>query len=247
MLFRSMDAQAWARQNVASAVARSRRAYLGTLPKYPDGSKVWLFTPIVDSSKSKKFTQFWSGPWTVSRCINPATYEIAPHPTWTKSKVEVVSVDRLKAYKCSPIDDLDRYNQPPPIGLDLSMQGDEFAEHVILSDGVEAPQAPVPNQHLHLPEQPAAPEAAAAPDDAPVPVLQPVQAPPGEAQRPAARRRRRQVDILLEEAAMYVGEAPPNPRRQRRGASPQPAPPQPDQALDDSFHSANEDPVADDL
>ena len=250
---RIMEAQAWARSNMAAAINRSRRAYLGKLPKYPDGSKVWLFTPVVGKGQSKKFTQFWSGPWTIVRCINPATYEIAPHPTWVLNEPKVVSVDRLKVFRSAHDDDLDQINRPPPIGVDLSMTGDEFAESI----AVDCPERPValPQAYRNLPG-PIVPRAALQPAPA---NIQGVPPPPPAQRRP----RRRQIDILLEEAARFGGNEPP-PRRAR--VDPQAEPPGPIQEApndaaadeaqeeeigpaDESFHTvdgSDNDPTAED-
>ena len=231
---RIMEAQAWARANVAAAIKRSRRAYLGKLPKYPDGSRVWLFTPVVEKGQSKKFTQFWSGPWTIVRCINPATYEIAPHPTWTRRDCPIVSVDRLKAFRSASDDDLNHFHQPPPLGVDLSMPGDEFAESIVVDfpERAAAPQNADRNLPLHQPP-------AGAP--APAPAIQAAPPPP----QPAPRRpRRRQLDLLVAEAARFIGDEPlPRRARMDNPAPPPPAGPAAAEEAGDDDHDIEEDPA----
>ena len=125
-----MAAHRWARENIAQAVRRSRKAYLGKLPKFEHGEYVWLFTPVIEEDHGKKFTRYWSGPWRIESQVNKLTYEISPHPSWARRKNEVVSIDRLKTFRYSSQDDLSKIGMPPPHSANLQMPGDEHAETV---------------------------------------------------------------------------------------------------------------------
>ena len=119
--------QAFARQNLAAAVRRQRRQYHQEKKSFLPGTKVWLFTPTAKPGASRKLSCYWTGPWTVCNTpINEVMVRIAPHPSWTTIKAtKCVSIDRLKVYR-------DGQPQEPEEGADLLMEGDEFAENVVL-------------------------------------------------------------------------------------------------------------------
>jgi len=89
----------YARRNMKEAIQRQRRRYMAKKLSYKPGDLVWLYSPVVNSSKGKKFSLFWTGPWKVEQRINPVLYEIsftAENPNETK--VLQVSIDRIKPY-----------------------------------------------------------------------------------------------------------------------------------------------------
>ncbi len=122
---RCEHAHTWARQHIAETVHRQRRLYHKDRPKFQKGQLVWLFTPVNPIGIPRKFNRYWTGPWTITTCISEAVYKIAPDPTWQRKGQEVVSVDRLK-----PFYQQEQYQNPPPVGADLSMRGDEAAEYI---------------------------------------------------------------------------------------------------------------------
>ena len=67
-------------------------------PILPD-DLVWLYTPIVQPEKGKKFSTFWTGPWRVIKKISNVLFEIKTEGNWnTKIVTLVVSHDRIKHY-----------------------------------------------------------------------------------------------------------------------------------------------------
>ena len=145
-----LQAQAFARKNIAKTVRRRRAAYLGTTPRYVHGDKVWLFTPRIPVGGTKKSTVFWTGPWTVVECKNPVCYEISPCPTWSRKDNQVVAVDRLKKYNVSPRDEEEGLNQAPDHDADLTLDGDEFAEAFPVDPEEEDLSTEVDNEYSHL-------------------------------------------------------------------------------------------------
>ena len=119
------EAHKFARQNISRSVQRQRSAYQGKVKKFEIGQKVWLFTPKYKPHLRRKFQKRWTGPWTVTKIINPTTLVIDPHQEWIRKAPQLVSIDRLK-----PFYELENAESiPPPANADLSMPGDEFAEH----------------------------------------------------------------------------------------------------------------------
>ena len=159
--YRITSAHAWARKNISGAIDRQRRAYHQDKKSFQAGDMVWLFTPRLRPGQSKKFATYWTGPWLVGRRINDLLYEIRPDPTWKRKSNEVVSIDRLKIYYP---EEASKSSPPPGDDADLSMQGDEYAEHVtpdqdneeIGSDPLpRLEQAPRPLQQQPPADQPA--------------------------------------------------------------------------------------------
>ena len=122
-------AHKWARENISSAVARTRAQYSDKTVTYEIGDKVWLFSPRVSRiGERRKFKSVWSGPWRVTKCLSAVTYKIKPHPLWIRQGEILVSINRLKRFVCAAEDE-DTVGYPPAIDQDLIMNGDEAAEH----------------------------------------------------------------------------------------------------------------------
>ena len=61
---------------------------------------VWLFTPILQKDKGRKFSTYWTGPWRVIRKISNVLFEIRTEGDWNDKPVTlIVSHDRIKPYK----------------------------------------------------------------------------------------------------------------------------------------------------
>ena len=129
---RIQQATRWAQENIGGAVRRQRRAYCQAKKVYVPGQRVWLFTPRRKIGESGKYKVLWTGPYTVTRAINDLTYELAPHPSWPRQSHEVVSIDRLAPYYSDNEEggETDAEVYAPSPTDDLSMEGDEHAEHV---------------------------------------------------------------------------------------------------------------------
>jgi hypothetical protein len=92
--------QSWARTNIGKSIRRKDWRYNAEKKVFQTGLKIWLFTPLVDSSTKRKLSNYWSGPWTVEEKLTDLKYQIAPHNEWpTWMKVQVVGIDRLKLYR----------------------------------------------------------------------------------------------------------------------------------------------------
>jgi hypothetical protein len=137
-------AQSWARTKIGKYIRRKEWRYNAEKKVFQTGVKVWLFTPVVDSSTKRKLSNYWSGPWTVEKLTN-FLYRIAPHNEWqTWMKVQVVGINRLKLYKKK------KYaNEPdPPIVEPPSQDSSEYPDDEFLLDwedgaeGVEDPDMP---------------------------------------------------------------------------------------------------------
>lgn len=118
-----------ARKQLKFTIDRARASYTGTKIKFQPGQRVLLWVSQIPVGGSKKFGKRWTGPWTVVRAINPVIFEIAPYPAWLRKNNEIVTVDRLKSFRCSPSDDIDALSQPPPAEGELTEPGDEFAQN----------------------------------------------------------------------------------------------------------------------
>ena len=169
-------AENYARANLRQAVIRQRRQYHHEKKTFKPGTKVWLFTPIAKPGVSRKLSVFWTGPWLV--CNEPTQSEtllrIAPAPEWKDHKFQgtrVVSIDRLKLYKSSLI-------QEPDDSDDIERSHDEFAEQIPLFSNEQAPTGAGAGAG-----QPAMPWAGA-PGAAPPPPPPPLAPPPAPPQPP---------------------------------------------------------------
>ncbi len=121
----------YVRRHLHAAVARRRRQYNKERKDFQIGSRVWLFSPVNKLHVSRKLNLHWTGPWTILEKINPVLFRIQPHPSWNFPRSSlVVSVDRLVLY--NPPRQLGKplLNLPPPLGADLALPGDDFAEYI---------------------------------------------------------------------------------------------------------------------
>ena len=91
------DAHHIARENMKVAIERQKNNYRRTPKEFKAGQRVWLFTPVIGERKLPKFVTGWTGPWVITRVINPVTYEIKFKKDGI-SKKDVVSIDRLRLY-----------------------------------------------------------------------------------------------------------------------------------------------------
>jgi len=65
------------------------------IPHYFEvGEEVWLFSPVLSTKVPKSFTEFWTGPYTVTKAISPVIVHIE-HANNPKKK-GYVHVSRLK-------------------------------------------------------------------------------------------------------------------------------------------------------
>jgi hypothetical protein len=138
-------AQSWARTNIGKYIRRKEWRYNAENKVFQAGVKVWLFTPVVDSSTKRKLSNYWSGPWTVVEKLTDLLYRIAPHNEWqTWMKIQVVGIDRLKLYR-----EKKNFNEPdPPIVEPPRQESLEYPDDEFLLDwedraeGVEDPDMP---------------------------------------------------------------------------------------------------------
>jgi hypothetical protein len=80
-------------------IRREEWRYNAERKDFQAGVKVWLFTPVLDTSTKRKLSNYWSGPWTVEEKLADLLYRMAPHNEWqTWMKVQVVGIDRIKLY-----------------------------------------------------------------------------------------------------------------------------------------------------
>ena len=125
----------YANEHMDGEIARQRRYYYSD-PKnmFHVGQRVWLLTPIMTPGQRKTFKSPYTGPWTITKAINDVTFEIAPHPLWSRRKCEVVSSERLKPYLC-PEGEGEQFREthPPGMDQDLSVPMDMFLERLPLA------------------------------------------------------------------------------------------------------------------
>jgi hypothetical protein len=86
-----------ARERINTASDKMKRRYdtAATGHQFPEGSKVWLWSPIRRKGLSPKLQSHWSGPYIVIKKINDLVYRIRKSAS---SKAKVVHFDRLAAY-----------------------------------------------------------------------------------------------------------------------------------------------------
>ena len=115
-----------ARENLKAQVQRQRKKYVTSSSPFAPGDRVWLFSaPPPQKGQPQKLQNFWSGPWTVMKILNPVMVQIKAPQHWKGQKVvQEVTIDRLKRYaeEGEPID------RPPPPGTQLSLPFDEACE-----------------------------------------------------------------------------------------------------------------------
>ena len=80
-------------------VDRQRQLYNEREKRIKVGDLVWLYTPRPKLGVSRKFQNFWSGPFKVISQISNVLFRIKTHGSWSTEDIEtVVAVDRIK--KC---------------------------------------------------------------------------------------------------------------------------------------------------
>jgi hypothetical protein len=121
-------AQSWARTNIGKYIRRKEWRYNAEKKVFQTGVKVWLFTPVVDSSTKRKMSNYWSGPWTVEEKLTDLLSRIAPHNEWqTWMKVQVVGINILKLYReKKDANEPDPPTVEPPRQESLEYPDDEF-------------------------------------------------------------------------------------------------------------------------
>lgn len=84
-----------AKENIKNAQIRQERNYKkkGEEKSFHEGDWVYLFTPYLPKGKSKKFFNFWKGPYQVKNKISDSTYEICMPESRTHNRIHV---SRLK-------------------------------------------------------------------------------------------------------------------------------------------------------
>ena len=125
---RIRQAHAYARKKIGFAVRRQRRRYNKDSSYYQLGARVWLFTPVVKQQQTRKFTHFWTGPWTIAARINPVMVSLMPHHSWKHyDRPVTVSIDRLKPFLSTTEVDPRKYEPTQP-DLDFAQADDPFLE-----------------------------------------------------------------------------------------------------------------------
>jgi hypothetical protein len=69
-------AMGWARTNIGKYIRGKEWRYNAERKVFQTGVKVWLLTPVVDSSTKRKLSNYWSGPWTVEEKLTDLLYRI---------------------------------------------------------------------------------------------------------------------------------------------------------------------------
>ena len=127
---RLSEAYAFVRKNLQRSVERARMQYTKSQTgKFEVGKQVWLFTPRTDPAVGRKFTNYYTGPYTITRKISDVMYEISTDGhsgDWNKRHLAlVVSIDRIQLYT----------GTSKPIQQDLSAEdlqtSDEFIESAV--------------------------------------------------------------------------------------------------------------------
>ena len=129
------QAYQWANDNIEGELRRARKYHYSHPSRtFQVGQKVWLLTPVVRPGQRRSFISPWSGPWTIEEVKNAVTYKIGPHSTWSRTKSEVVSADRLKPY-VSPEGEGEEWEEthPPSMTQDLSLSTDTYVENIPLA------------------------------------------------------------------------------------------------------------------
>jgi hypothetical protein len=135
-------AQSWARTNIGKYIRQKEWRYNAEKKVFQTGVKVWLFTPVVDSSTKRKMSNYWSGPWTVEEKLTDLLSRIAPHNEWqTWMKVQVVGINILKLYReKKDANEPDPPTVEPPRQESLEYPDDEFL--LDWEDGAEVVEDP---------------------------------------------------------------------------------------------------------
>ena len=118
VLERQQKAFRLARQHQDFEVRRRRQAYVGNLRCFQEGDKVWVYQPV-SKRKWTKLSVWWTGPWEVSRVLNPLTYEIQFERNGRSSR-EIVAIDRLRPYHSQLV--IPPPDQPEPLDHDPGVE-----------------------------------------------------------------------------------------------------------------------------
>ena len=209
------SAYRWANNNISTAIKRTRRFYYNNPERaFKVGAKVWLLTPIIKPGQRKTFLRPYTGPWTVTRKVNEVTYEISPHPLWSRKANAVVSIDRLKAYVAPDGEDEDpRKTHPPGMNDDLSFPGDDHLEDIQCE-----PEEDTSIDDNDIPEEGPLEVVREEPDIAPLPVIEEVNA------RPPAVPRQQPDNIPRPQQRHQDEPAPDRPVEQEEVPEQPPAP-----------------------
>ena len=113
------------REKQNNAIQRAELSYNQNIPNpILIDDLVWLFTPIIQKEKGRKFSTFWTGPWRVIRKISNVLFEIRTEGNWnTKVITIVVSHDRIKPF----VGPITKHAQQSQLGKDDLLPGDEDA------------------------------------------------------------------------------------------------------------------------
>jgi hypothetical protein len=146
---RMLSAHRHMRENLQVAVERSRMNYNGKLKGQPlqVGEEVWLFTPVINPTKGRKHSTYWTGPYKITAKLSNVMFRIKTEGTWNKKTIEVVvSIDRLKRYSANANQTL---RPQTNLGLEDIVIADEFVEQgAIDPDGL--PQFLPPRRTLKV-------------------------------------------------------------------------------------------------
>ena len=124
-------------QNIAIARAEGQYSETEKQPFLED-DLVWLFTPIYQARKGRKFSSYWTGPWRIIKRISNLLFEIRNEGKWNSKQVQViVSYDRIKRYHQN-----ERTTVDPPLDLDAAdflqeAENVEEEDEFVHSDGME--------------------------------------------------------------------------------------------------------------
>ena len=98
-----------ARDHLLVAVERGAALHHGRCPSFPEGSRVWVFNPVMHGSR--KFASWWTGPWVVVNKVNDVVYTVRPEER-PQEEPQSVGIDRLREFR-------GEYQVAPPVGFRL--------------------------------------------------------------------------------------------------------------------------------
>jgi hypothetical protein len=210
MIERMAVVHEYARKNLKAAVERQRKLYYNKKSRFQLGDQVWLFTPTRPLRvPSKLYSRYWTGPWSVSKCINEVVYKIRPCSTWFTKRSQVVSIDRMKIYRPKEVDRRgNQLNIPPAIDADLQIPGDECCESLSNHEDDSDEEADQPERQPHQNNDNRE-------EQLPVPPMEPRPAQPQNPELPQPGTRRTRAERLRAEAETLFGGELPTKRLRR--------------------------------
>ena len=210
MIERMAVVHEYARKNLKAAVERQRKLYYNKKSRFQLGDQVWLFTPTRPLRvPSKLYSRYWTGPWSVSKCINEVVYKIRPCSTWFTKRSQVVSIDRMKIYRPQEVDRRgNQLNIPPAIDADLQIPGDECCESLSNHEDDSDEEADQPERQPHQNNDNRE-------EQLPVPPMEPRPAQPQNPELPQPGTRRTRAERLRAEAETLFGGELPTKRLRR--------------------------------